>query len=58
MDNSNLPPMDKTKFVPIPKVIPQTPRKTKPTPKKRGGVGAVLDIVAARKKRLKEAGGN
>ena len=55
MDKSKLPDMDPNKVVPVPKVIPM---KYKPTGKKKGGVGGVLDAVAKRNRKLKEAAGN
>ena len=57
MDRSKLPKMAKGKVVPIPKVIPQTPRKTN-AKNKRGGVGGVLDAISKKNRMLKEAAGN
>ena len=54
MDKSKLPKMQPGKVVPT----HGGPAKSKKKAKKRGGVGAVVDIIAERNRKLKEAMGN
>jgi hypothetical protein len=55
MDKSKLPGMTKRSF---PWFTSKPKKKPKAAPKKRGGVGGVLDAVAERNRRLKEAAGD